>query len=362
MFRSTKETDRKTAWKVCFKWGEASEKARRRELTAAQSRKLLSELTLISSGEQLEFYSVKGWLEDWVAGKAGSTAKATLSKYRQVASSFIAHLGSRAGASLSSVSPGDIIAFRDSLRSEGRTPQTANMTKNVLNAPFEAARRQGVIPFNPVAAVDNLRDRTPATTGGRDAFPQEEVSRLVSQATGDWRGAILLGATSGLRLGDLSKLQWGSVDMEAGLLRVAIGKSRTGAVLVIPIHPDFAHWLSGRQRGIGKASVFPALARTRVDGSRGLSSQFSSIIEKAGIVRRVTPGEGKGRARASKSFHCLRHTFVSAMANSGIAPEIRQKLAGHASASAHKLYTHHEIETLRGAIAKLPSLASSCQA
>jgi hypothetical protein len=75
--------------------------------------------------------------------------------------------------------------------------------------------------------------------------------------------------------------------MEDGLLRVATGK--TGAVVVLPIHPDFARWLSGRQRGIGKASVFPALARTRVDGSRGLSNQFSSIIEKAGIVRR-SPG------------------------------------------------------------------------
>jgi hypothetical protein len=56
----TCSSDRKTAQKVCFKWAEASEKARRKELTAAQSRNLLSELTLISSGEQLEFYSVEG--------------------------------------------------------------------------------------------------------------------------------------------------------------------------------------------------------------------------------------------------------------------------------------------------------------
>ena len=58
MFRSTKETNRAIAQKVCFKWAEAAEKSRRRELTAAASRKLLGELTLISSGEQLEFHSV----------------------------------------------------------------------------------------------------------------------------------------------------------------------------------------------------------------------------------------------------------------------------------------------------------------
>jgi hypothetical protein len=37
-------------------------------------------------------------------------------------------------------------------------------------------------------------------------------------------------------------------------------------------------------------------------------------------------------------------------------PDIRQKLAGHADERVHQNYTHHEIETLRGAIEKIPSL------
>jgi integrase len=354
--KSTKERDRTVARKICFKWAEAAEKARRHELTAAQSRKLLSELTLISSGEQMEFHSVEGWLNSWLAGKSGSTTETTLVKYRHVLRRFLAHMGQRACASLTSVSPADIAAFRDNLQREGRTPRTANQTKNVLNGPFEAARRQGVISFNPVAAVDNLRERI-ETISGREAFSHEEVSRLVLQATGDWTGAILLGATSGLRLSDVATLRWESIDLETGLLRVATGK--TGAVVVLPIHPDFADWLSGRQRGIGKASVFPDLARTRGDGTGGLSDKFNSIIEKAGIARSFTVRQGKGRSMASKSFHSLRHHFVSALANGGVAPEIRQKLAGHSDTRAHANYTHHELATLRGAIGKLPSLKAS---
>jgi integrase len=64
--------------------------------------------------------------------------------------------------------------------------------------------------------------------------------------------------------------------------------------------------------------------------------------------------EGKGRTTNSKTFHALRHGFISQLANAGVAPDIRQKLAGHASAVVHGIYTHHEIETLRGAIEKLP--------
>ena len=352
--RSTKETDRTAARKICYKWAEAAEKARRHELTAAQSRKVLSELTLLSSGEQMEFHSVEGWLTDWLASKTGSTAKSTLKKYRQVLGSFLDHLAERATSPLASVSPADIATFRDALRSEGRKPETANLAKNVLNGPFEAARRQGVISFNPVAAVDNLRTRTPDASGGREAFSHEEVSRLVAQATGAWRGAILLAATSGLRLSDIASLQWGSVDMVAGILRVATGK--TGAVVVLPIHPDFAQWLASRQRGIERAKVFPELAGDHVDGARGLSNQFALIVEKAGILRRVTPGAGKGRTTTSKTFHSLRHAFISQLANNGVAPEIRQRLVGHADSKVHAGYTHHELATLRSVIEKLPSL------
>jgi integrase len=64
----------------------------------------------------------------------------------------------------------------------------------------------------------------------------------------------------------------------------------------------------------------------------------------------------EGRANNSLSFHSLRHSFNSAMANAGVSQEIRQKLTGHASAEINKLYTHHELEPLRAAIATLPSV------
>ena len=82
----------------------------------------------------------------------------------------------------------------------------------------------------------------------------------------------------------------------------------------------------------------------------------SDIVEVAGINERIVMRDGKGRSTNSKTFHGLRHSFISRLANAGVAPEIRQKLAGHSDAKTHGIYTHHEIETLRGAIAKLPSL------
>jgi integrase len=123
--------------------------------------------------------------------------------------------------------------------------------------------------------------------------------------------------------------QW-PVDLENLLLHVATKK--TGKRVVLPMHGDLAIWLSQRPRGIGKAPIFPSLACQPLNGGSGLSAQFRAIVARAGIVGRVVTRQGKGRSTNSKTFHGLRHSFISQLANAGVAPEIRQKLAGHASA------------------------------
>jgi integrase len=81
-------------------------------------------------------------------------------------------------------------------------------------------------------------------------------------------------------------------------------------------------------------------------------------MEKAGIEAKRTQASG-GRRLSNLSFHSLGHSFNSAMANAGIAQEIRQKLTGHTSAETNKVYTHHELEPLRAAVAAIPSLRLS---
>ena len=355
MFRSTKATDKKIAWKICLAWESAAAKARAKELTAAQARKVLAEMVAFSSGETLSFHSARSWLNDWLTKKTGSISETALGRYQQVVRDFLAYIGRRADASIAAVSPADIIAFRNKLRAEGRSVATCNSIRSMLSAPFESARKLGFIPVNPVAAVEHLKEKT--VKPGREPFTAQEATRLVAAAEGDWRGAILLGATSGLRLEDVANLCWESVDLDGGLLRIETRK--TGKSVVLPMHPDFVAWLSERTRGIGKAPVFPNLAGKLIAGRRGLSVQFRNIVQKAGVTGRAVTREGKGRTTNSKTFHALRHSFISALANAGVASEIRQKLAGHSDSKVHANYTHHELQTLRGAIDKLPSFKAS---
>jgi len=78
-------------------------------------------------------------------------------------------------------------------------------------------------------------------------------------------------------------------------------------------------------------------------------------MKTAKIVSRSVQRKGEGRTTFAKGFHSLRHTYISGLANAGVASDIRQKLAGHADAKVHAGYSHHELQTFRDAVAKLPS-------
>jgi|ERR1700730_6346399 hypothetical protein len=58
----------------------------------------------------------------------------------------------------------------------------------------------------------------------------------------------------------------------------------------------------------------------------------------------------------SLTFHSLRHSFNSEMASAGVGEELPMKLTGHATREQNKKYTHHELEPLRAAINRMPSI------
>ena len=356
--KSTKTDDRKLALKIALEWEKAAHAGRGNRLVESQVRRVFSEILEQATGKPLVCHSCREWLKEWVAGKNGATSDRTLLKYKQVTDDFLTHLGDRATLPLNAVSVADVRSFRDALAKKGLSPTTANqVSRKVLSAPFEAARRLGYITVNPCQGVEALKDSADIE---RDVFTPEQVAALCKVAEGDWLGVILAGYFTGLRLGYITELEWRAVDLGAGLLTVKTRK--TGKTVVIPLAPELAEWLRSQPRGIGKAPVFKSMHGKRGTGRNGLSMQFKRIMDRAKIKGRVlrSSQEGSaGRNTSSLSFHSLRHSFNSALANAGVAQETRQKLTGHASAAMNAKYTHHEVETLRAAVAKLPKIAEA---
>jgi integrase len=262
-------------------------------------------------------------------------------------------LGDKALKTLGSITPGDIAAYRDArLSGDGVSTGTLLVDFKIIKSVFANARRHGLITHSPAEAVE-LPVNKPLE---RDVFSSEEIRALLKVATPEWQTAILVGYYLGARLSDAVALRWDCVDLARGLIHYTQGK--TGRKVLTPIHQDLETQLlaiADSDNPVGH--LCPTLTKTRTNGQGGLSAQFKRLMKVAGVDCLELHAAHNKFSR--KSYHSLRHSFTSHLANLGVSADVRMKLVGHKTLDVHQRYTHVELEPQRAAIAALPSLGVS---
>jgi integrase len=350
--KSTGLTAKSKALEMARALQKASDEARRGALTEARTRELLSEVLQSVNGEGLHVFTVEQWFDHFVSQKKKSRSAATGKRHAQTMREFMAFLGHRAKLNIAAVTSRDIASFRDHRHSLGLAPATVNIDVAILSAAFNAALRQGHISVNPCLAIEPLKNK-PQRKG---VFTPEQIAALLKAAEGDWRGLILLAFYTGQRLLDCANLRWRDVDLVSDIKTICFQVRKTGAEIVTVVHPALEDYLLSLPTAKSDDEyIFPTLAGRKASP---LSKQFGELIALAnidrGVIReRTTYG---GRSVSALSFHSLRHSFSSILANAGVSEERRMALVGHASRDMHQKYTHHELERLRDAIALLPRI------
>jgi integrase len=261
----------------------------------------------------------------------------------------------------------DVQKFIESRLENGRNPSTVRTDCKILNAPFALAVRQGLSLMNPVAAAEipeaEKETRAPFTSeqvgellAATEALAREDVEN--AKAWGEWKTCIMIGFFTGLRLGDAVSLGLGNFDLEGHVLKLRPQKtSRKKRDLIMPLHPQLEAQILDLPVADGNGPLCPTLAQRKISGRGGLSLQFHTILAKAGIQQETIAAGGKAGHEFNRyTFHSLRHSFVSSLANAGIAPDVRQLLSGHSDDKSHAVYTHTKLETLRKAIKTLPRI------
>lgn len=333
--------------------------ARQGQANETQFRKVLSELLEKTTGETLRCPRVKEFLDGWLKGKELAKSEGTHVRYGGTVKLFLNGLGKRAGLSVANISARDLEKFRDAQLKAGKAKSSVNVDLKTLRTAFNSAWRQGLIPNNPVNAVE-LPDET---RHERDAYTPKQLQAILKTATGEWRTAIMLGYYVGARLGDAVAMTLENLDLLGKV--VSYTQRKTGKAVVCPMHPDLeAHLLTLPVTSKNpKAPLTATLAGKKVGGRNGLSREFKAIMETAGVdegrieVERDGDQPTKGRAFSALTFHSLRHSFVTHLANAGVADELRMKLTGHTNGTVHARYTKLQLGPLKAAIAKLPAIA-----
>lgn len=360
--RSTKLTDRRSALKMAEAFEDASKKARAAELTRAAAVKVLNELMERTHGEGIDTRSTRQHFTDYVLSlEAQGKKEGTLRRYQPIFEGFLAHLGeARANARFASVSAQEIESFRDDELKAGKTAATADFALKVLNGVFEEARRKAVILHNPVQAVKPLASNS---SEERRPFTDEQVKQLLAVADTEWQGMILFAYHTGIRLNDAANLT--RQNIEGGkILRFREAKTShrkqraSERDTQVVMAKDLVEYIRSLPIPIKRdAPIFPSLHGKKSGSAGGLSNAFARLMDKAGIDREQSEQrKGKGRRFSALSFHSLRHTMISRLANSDAPEAVTKAMSGHSTDEAHRRYIHQDIEAQGKVVAKAPKI------
>lgn len=259
---------------------------------------------------------------------------------------------------LCEIGQGHMQTLLDTLRKNGAAEATVLQYMAIMRQIFNMARKtyQNGSPLyteqqSPVDAV-----RLPKATMERERFlTYEEADQLIACAgnvSADLVHIIILSLNTGLRFGEMLRLEWTDVNLPYAIVSVRVEDMRKPGGKV-PLNEEALAVLRerNRQRPKSERFVFPE----SVTGKDGypLRRQFTELVEECGLNIDSTS------ARDKVVFHTLRHTFASWLAISGKADIYRIKtLMRHKTIKMTERYAHLLPDATRDAVNHLRPSAS----
>lgn len=374
LFRSTKITidgdqaankveKRRKAWEFCLNLERAEKEAGEGRLTESRARQLISDTMERTSGKPLKFKTTREFFDEWLSGKGSRSELSKISGiiYASTVRLFLESVGDKAEENMAHITSEDIQKFQMSRVEAHLAPKTIDRDSKIIRAGFKIAKNYGLIPFDPCLAVPFLSkiSKRKAQVVTREIFTAEELDSIANAAEEEWKTAILIARYTGARLSDCAGMTWDNVHFNVATIEYSDRK--TGKDYVVPLHPRLEkHLLSLASTDAPNGLLCPKLAKMETGGRNGLSYKFREIMAKAGVDDRRTatksvsaPEKGEERQLSRRSFHAIRHSYNSQLANVGTSQEIRRKLVGHSSDDMNDVYTHLDTELFRQAIKKL---------
>ena len=307
------------------------------------------------AGGEFTSYTVRGWLDSWIAGRTDAS-KATVIEYRRIIEMFLKFLGARADRALTTLQPRQIEDFKAS-QTTRVAPSSVNKCVKVLKASLNAAVKSRQLEFNPAQHVEFIEAESEGES--RRPFTSKELTALLTHASADWRTMIFVAFYTGLRLRDCANLTWRNVELHTNTLNVLTEKTKRRQVLQLA--EPLARHLSSMAGDNPDAALCPAL---HGKNASWLSSQFYAVMVKAGLVQErghQSTGKGRDARRESNpiSFHSLRYNTTSALKSAGVSDSVAMDIVGHETASISRNYTKIEDAAKRAAVNKLPDITKS---
>lgn len=209
---------------------------------------------------------------------------------------------------------------------QGVSRATLNRNRAALSVIFEWAIREGDHPGpNPIRAIRPFREGI-----GRTRYlSAEEAARLLMASPPHLKVVLMLALHTGGRLGELLRLTWADVDLEAGVVTFRRETTKARRTRHVPLSDELRAFLSSRC-GRSDEPVCSYNGRPL----RYVSTSFQRARRKAGLGPDVV-------------FHSTRHAAASFFVQRGGSIYDLQNILGHSCIRLTERYAHLSPEHLR---------------
>ena len=238
--------------------------------------------------------------------------------------------------------------YRDARGKEGAAPATINRELAALRRAFRLAVQKGVLATRPEFTIPQEHN---ARVGFLEA---EDADALWSELREPLRSLARFLYFTGWRKGEALALTWANVDLAAGIVRLDVGTTKSGAGRTFPISvfPELEALLRERwrvrdglfvfQRGGARVKDFYAAWHAAVRRAAVRQVDGREVLVRPGLVGRIP--------------HDLRRTAVRNLVRAGCSEHTAMKLTGHKTRAVFDRYDIVSEKDLTDGVAKLAAL------
>jgi integrase len=294
---------------------------------------------------------------------------------------------------LGAITEDDVEAFFAHLRAERRAASTVNKYVQLVKALFRWAVRKKYLPANPIADSDAIKrdkmaqrhrrlaaDVVSPKTGKLERAGEERA--LLGVAGPHLQRLIVSALETGLRLGELLRVQWRDVDLTGRRLTVRAENTKTRIERTVPISARLAGTLEmahttlvaalpettderERARHIAQCFVFGDDIGQRV---KCIRKAWDTAVLKAHGHKPVWVGsntlspESRAALRAiDLHFHDLRHEAGSRLHEAGWPLHHVQHMLGHRSLEQTTTYLNVTLTGLEESMRRFDEVVARCK-
>jgi len=235
---------------------------------------------------------------------------------------------------LADLSPDDVDAVLGELETvpnrygKIKSGPTVNRYRMAMQSLIRFARQKRLLPRGWISPFADIPQHKENPGKVRFLTPDEEQRLMDAARLQSWvllPLLIRLAIVTGLRRGALLDLRWGDLLLDGDSPRVKVERTKNGDSHVSPITPDLVAEFK-RMRRIKSTETDLIFVGKHLHTAHDFRHGFNAACEMAGI--------------AGVTFHTLRHTSCSRLAQAGVDILAIAEHAGHRSLSMTRRYSH----------------------